>query len=210
MRLVLIGTEYAGKSTLAQALNVWGRTHGHHFHMDDHFTIPDNSLQTAEQRAAAWNLPALNKERFQRFQIYYHLRLLHKYDDIILVGFQIEEAIYGPRYYYPGMRLTQEYHRQVEDESPKDTILVLLTAWPEVLRARMAASPHEYQVVPDADVEAVQEAFEFEWRQSWFRHKIRIDTSDSTSADALRQTFLTEVNSHLRERDLLLVKAYKD
>ena len=61
-------------------------------------------------------LPGAIKERYQRFQVQYHVRLLHRYDDIILVGFHIEEAIYGPRYYYPGLEVT--YERQIEPEFP--------------------------------------------------------------------------------------------
>ena len=208
MRLILTGCEYAGKSTLANALKAWEADHGFHFHMDDHFTIPDASLRTDEEREAALHAPPMNKERFQRFQIFYHLRLLRQYDDIILVGFHSEEAVYGPRYYYPGGRLAQDYHRQVEAEAPKDTILCFLWAQPEVLRARMQRSPHRYPVVEPADVEEVQAAFEREFAACWLKHKFRIDTSD-LEPERLLDVFLQDVKSYLGERDLLLLHSYE-
>jgi thymidylate kinase len=208
VRLILTGCEYAGKTTLANALKEWERDHGFHFHMDDHFTVPDGSLRTDEERRAAIAAPAMIKERFQRFQIYYHLNLLHKYDDIILVGFHSEEAVYGPRYYYPGGRLAQDYHRQVEKEAPPDTILAFLWARPDILRARMQAAPHSYPVVQPDDVEDVQAAFEREFAASWLKHKFRLDTSDLASDRAL-PAFLAAVTSHLRERDLLLLQTYR-
>lgn len=207
MRLIITGCEYTGKSTLAAALHTWGASHGFHFHMDDHFTVPDASLRRPEEQQAAINAPPAMKERFQRFQIFYHLRLLHQYDDIILVGFHSEEAIYGPRYYYPGGRLSQDYHRQVEQEAPRDTLLAFLWARPEVIRGRMAAARHQYQVVPPEDVEAVQEAFEQEFRACWLKHKVRIDTSD-LAPELLLAAYLTTITSHLRERDLLLLQTY--
>jgi hypothetical protein len=207
MRLILTGCEYAGKTTLANALKAWEGSHGFHFHMDDHFTVPDNSLRTDEEREAALNLPPMNKERFQRFQIYYHLHLLHVYDDIILVGFHSEEAVYGPRYYYPGGRLSQDYHRQVEAEAPKDTIYCLLQARPDVLRARMEQSPHRYPVVKPDEAEEVQGAFEKEFAACWLKHKFRLDTSD-LAPDQVLGAFLKQAKSYLRERDLLLLRTY--
>jgi hypothetical protein len=205
MRLIITGCEYAGKSTLAAALHTWGPSRGFHFHLDDHFTVPDASLRREEEQRAALAAPPAMKERFQRFQIYYHLRLLHVYDDILLVGFHIEEAVYGPRYYYPDRGLPQNYHRQVEHEAPRDTILVLLWARPAVLRARMAAAPHRYQVVPADDVDAVQAAFEDEYRACWLKRKVRIDTSDLRD-DQLLDVFLAAARGYLPERDLLLLR----
>ena len=102
MRVVAVGCEYSGVSTLIDRIYAWGRERGINHHLDDHFTIPDAShLDEEEQRAMLDMLPAI-KERFQRFQIVYHVRLLHRYEHILMGGFHIEEAVYGPRYYYPG------------------------------------------------------------------------------------------------------------
>jgi thymidylate kinase len=207
MRVILTGCEYAGKSTLASTLHAWGQSHGFQYHMDDHFTVPDSSLRTEEERRYAQDAPPMMKERFQRFQIYYHLHLLQIYDDICLVGFHSEEAVYGPRYYYPGGRLSQDYHRQIATEFPRDTLLCALSARPEVIRERMRAAPHDYSLVPEGDVEEVLGAFEREFTASWLKRKFRLDTSD-LAPEEMVPAFLRAAKRHLRERDLLLLQAY--
>jgi len=208
MRLILVGCEYTGKSTLARALAAWGREHGKRFHLDDHFTIPDQQMVREEEQQAMLAAPPALKERFQRFQIYYHLRLLHVYDDIILVGFHIEEAVYGPRYYYPGRPLSQMYHRQIETEMPRDTLLVLLTAAPEVIRARLARDPHKHPVVAAPDVEEVQRQFEAEFAQSWLKRRVRLDTT-ALQPGQIVGAFLERVLPELNERDLLFLQALR-
>ena len=104
MRVIAVGCEYSGVSTLIDQVHQWGLSRGISHHLDDHFTIPDAyHLSDEEQLAMLAMLPAI-KERFQRFQIVYHVRLLHRYRDILLGGFHIEEKVYGPKYYYPGHR----------------------------------------------------------------------------------------------------------
>ena len=201
MRLILVGCEYAGKTTLADALHAWGQERGRRFHMDDHFTIPDE-LHGEEEQEAMLALPAAIKERFQRFQVQYHVHVLDINDDIILVGFHIEEVIYGPRYYYPGLKVT--YPRLIERQLPTDAILVLLTARPDVIRERMAAAPHRHPVVQPADVEEVQQQFEAEFAASWIRRKVRLDTSE-LAPDQILDRFLAVVRPQLDVRDLLLL-----
>jgi len=203
MRLIIVGCEYTGKSTLAHALVEWGQQHDIRFHLDDHFTIPDQQMvkDPAEWRLMTQLPPAL-KERYQRFQIYYHIHLLHEWDDIVLTGYHIEEHIYGARYYYPSEAHWLNYSRRIEKDLPEDTILLLLTSRPEVIHHRMQASPHEFQVVPPEDVEEVQRQFELEFNRSWLRRKMRLDTSDLAPTDLL-PAFLRRVRPHLNARDLL-------
>ena len=202
MRLVLIGCEYVGKTTLANALEAWGTERGRRFHMDDSdFSIPDELLLSEEEQRAMVALPPKLKERFQRFQVHYHLGVLARQEDCILGGFHIQEAIYGPRYYYPGLAVT--YQRQVEHEMPPDTVLVLLTAGPSVIRERMRATPHRYPIVPPDDVEEVEAQFEAEFKASWIRRKVRLDTSGLESRQILGR-FLEVVRPELSVKDLLL------
>lgn len=201
MRVILIGCEYAGKTTLANALEKWGLERGRKFHMDDHFSIPDEfHIAEEEQKAMVALLPAI-KERFQRFQNYYHLEVMANSEDIILAGFHIEESIYGPRYYYPGIEV--KYTRRLEPQMPQDTILVLLTADPDIIRARMEAAPHKYQLVPPSEVEEIQAQFEAEFTASWIKRKARLDTSDLKPEEILDR-FFEVVRPKLNERDLLL------
>ena len=67
----------------------------------------------------------------------------------------------------------------------------------------MNQAPHEYQVVPESDIEEVQEAFQFEYRRTWIRRKLTIDTSD-LSPDDLLPKFLADSIPHLDTRDLLI------
>ena len=209
MRLIVIGCEYAGKTTLIDGLDAWGKARGIAYHLDDHFSIPDQFFLSPEEQGAMVALPPAIKERFQRFQIYYHAgNVLHEYEDVLLGGFHIEEAIYGPRYYYPG-RAWPAYHRRIETAMPPDTILLLLTARPEVLRRRMAAAPHEYPLVGPDEVEAIGAAFEAEYRASWLSRRLSIDTSDLSPA-ALLSAFLDRVVPQLGERDLLRFQTLRE
>jgi hypothetical protein len=170
--------------------------------MDDHFSIPDEfHVGEDEQKVMVALLPAI-KERFQRFQNYYHLDVMANNEDIVLAGFHIEEVIYGPRYYYPDLPV--KYTRRLETKMPEDTILVLLTAGSDVIRKRMKADTHRYQLVQPAEVEEVQAQFEAEFRASWLKRKTRLDTSD-LKPDEVLDRFFEVVRPKLNERDLLLL-----
>jgi len=201
VRLILIGCEYAGKTTLVDALYAWGENRGIHFHLDDHFSIPDQFFLNADDQQAMLAMPPTIKERFQRFQIYYHIDVMANHSDVLLAGFHIEEAIYGPRYYYPG-HAWPPYQRRIESKLPGDSILLLLTASPDVIRERMRATPHQFSIVPPEDVETVSQQFEAEFRASWIERKLKIDTSDLQPQQIL-PTFLRQVRPFLDTRDLL-------
>ena len=199
MRLIAVGCEYSGVTTLIDGLYAWGNERGVHHHLDDHFTIPDAyHLDAEEQQGFIDMLPAI-KERFQRFQIVYHVRLMHKFDHILLGGFHIEEMVYGPRYYYPGISIAV---REYEPDMPDDAILVHLHARPEVIRRRMETAPHPRQLVPAEDVESILERFEEEVAQSWIHRKFAVDTSDLT-AEGLIEEFLARSVPYLNTRDAL-------
>jgi hypothetical protein len=206
MRLIAIGCEYTGKTTLFDGLMQWGDDHGIHHHLDDHFSIPDcQMLRSAEDQQTMNELPQVIKERFQRFQLAYHVRLINKYEHILLGGFHIEEGVYGPRYYYPEVGRIGEPPRRWETEMPEDTILVHLKASPEVIAERMARAPHAYPVVPGEDVQEILEAFQREYRETWIRRKIEIDTTELTP-ERLLDAFLKASEPHLNTRDMLIRK----
>ncbi len=119
MRIVAIGCEYTGKTILFQGLMAWGHDRGIHHHLDDHFSIPDcQMLKSKEDQETMRSLPQILKERYQRFQLAYHVRLINKYEHILLGGFHIEEYIYGPRYYYPDIGRIAETPRAWEVSRP--------------------------------------------------------------------------------------------
>ncbi|SVA58649.1 uncharacterized protein METZ01_LOCUS111503 [marine metagenome] len=199
MRVVVVGCEYTGVTTLIDGIYEWGNARGIHHHLDDHFTIPDGfHLSREEQGAMLEMLPAI-KERFQRFQMVYHVRLLHLFEHILMGGFHIEEMVYGPKYYYPGINIDV---REYEPEMPDDTILVHLTATADVVRTRMQSDPHTHQLVPSEDVTEILERFEEEVRHSWIKHKMKIDSSHLTP-EKLVSAFLEASKPHLNTRDML-------
>lgn len=128
--------------------------------------------------------------------------MISNFENCILGGYHIEEAVYGPRYYYPGRAVG--YAREVETKLPSDTILVLLTATPDVIRDRMQATPHTYQLVQSDEIEEVQRQFEQEFGASWIRRKVRLDTSDFPPEEILDR-FLDVIRPSLSTRDLILM-----
>ena len=202
MRVLAAGCEYSGVSTLLTALMNWGKERNINFHLDDHFSIPDHlHLEPEDQRAMVAMSPKL-KERFQRMQIGYHFGVLHRYQDCLFSGYHIEEAVYGGRYYYPGVATANPM--ACEPNIEPDTILVHLHARPEVIRTRMAADPHEYNLIREEDIPELQEEFARYCSQSSLIHRVTIDTSDLSPAQLL-ETFFARVKPQLPVRDLLLM-----
>jgi len=189
MNIIIIGCEYVGKTTLANNLVEWGKKRDFYFHIDDHFTIPDSSLPK-EDRDIMLTLSTHFKERFQRFQAIYHVRVMNQYRDSLEVGFYFEDTIYGPLYYgYDPHMLAVLHGRQLEKELPEDTILVLLTASPEVITKRMDADPHEYQVIKREDIPLLLEKFKEEFLSSGIHAKIEINT-DNLNPDQVLKEFM--------------------
>ncbi len=145
-------------------------------------------------------LPAI-KERFQRFQIVYHIRVLGRHQHCLLGGFHIEEAVYGPRYYYPGMSVEV---RQYEPELPDDVILVHLHARPEVIRQRMEIAPHPQPLVPSSDVDEILQRFREEVQQSW------IHRPSNCWPPSSRRWSPTHVGAVLLEQAWVLTKVKTD
>ena len=160
-------------------------------------------LRSNEDQETMNNLPQVIKERFQRFQLAYHVRLINKYEHILLGGFHIEEGVYGPRYYYPDIGRIGEPPRRWETEMPGDTILVHLKASTDTIEKRMEVAPHLFPVVLKADVQEILEEFQREYRETWIKRKFEIDTTDLTPEE-LMEAFLAESTSHLNTRDMLI------
>jgi len=212
MRVIVIGCEYSGKSTFARALKVWGENHGFMFHLDDHLTFPDSSLPKKD-RDVILKLSPVFKERYQRFQIIYHVRLLQQWRDAIEVGFYSEDDIYGYLYYgyeelmFGGARAKDfdiRRGRELEKEIPNDTILVLMKASPKVIEKRMEEAPQEYQVIKKEDIGTLLKKFDEEFQLSVFHAKISIDTSSLTPEQVLEE-FLVKARLYLTSEDQIRI-----
>lgn len=165
MNIILVGCEFAGKTTLANEIVEWSeRSLGGSSHFHDHFTIPSTELTGAAAHEYRKAHPQI-KEMFQRFMISYHVEpAFYSSPDHNLMGAHIEEAVYAPLYYgYGGedsgallrspegqrTELARHFDEQILERAP-ETVLVLVKASPEVIRQRMKEN-----VVPnDATVEA--------------------------------------------------------
>ena len=211
MRLIITGCEYTGKTTLVKAVAAWiERTMGKSlvpYH--DHFTIPNigHGELTDEEYEQVRALSPRLKMMIQNHQMLYHLNTSFFGDhDNIMVGFHIENAIYGPLYYgYEDDGTAEAIARNTEGhimEQASDMVMVMLKARPEVIARRMKDDPQLHGVLQEKDVEHVLKRFDEEFKASTIRYKFVLDTSDTTAEETFNQ-FVTEVQPLLRESDML-------
>ena len=161
MNIILVGCEFAGKTTLANEIVDWSeRNLGGSSHFHDHFTIPSTEL-TDEAGEEYKNAHPQIKEMFQRFMMSYHISEdFYKAPDHNLMGLHIEEAVYAPLYYgyggedsgaptrSPAGQRTEMARHTEEDilERAPHTVLVLVKASPEAIKQRMRTA-----TVPDGE-----------------------------------------------------------
>ena len=211
MRLIIVGCEYSGTTTLVDNIGAWversmGGTMGKH----DHWKVPEvsHSAHTKEENLAFLALSPALRESFQRYHMEYHMsRSFYADPHHVMVGFHIDEAVYAPLYY--GYGAPEEYGdrqrsaRRTEAEIlevARDTVLVHLKTSPEVIRKRMAAEPREFGPLKDKDVELVLKRFEEEYTRSFLRQKIEIDNTDLTPEETLAK-FVEQIQPHLTDGD---------
>ena len=215
MRLIIIGCEYAGKTTLVQQVHAWiERSMGPTivpYH--DHFTFPHitHGEMTDDEHEQVSALSPRLKAMVQNHQILYHLNSAFYADhDNIMVGFHIENAIYGPLYYgYEDDGTPEAIARNVEGhimEHARDTIMVLVKASAEVIASRMEENPQPVGALRREHIELVLRRFEEEHSRSLIRYKFALDTSTSTPEKTF-QEFLTNVQPLLRESDQIRILA---
>lgn len=210
MRLILVGCEYAGKTTLGNEITKWiGRTLGGGRTFHDHFTIPSPELEGGDRNLLTDATPRF-REMFQRYQINYHLHpAFYSEPDHMLTGFHIEEAVYAPLYYgYGGpgeyaerTALARAIDREIMETAP-DTVLILVKASQDVISRRMKESPHKVSLVQEKDIEYVLQRFEEEFSRSLIRRKIELDTCIATVQETLAE-FEEKIMPRLCDADRL-------
>ena len=99
MNIIMVGCEFAGKTTLADLVVGWcDRNLGGSSHFHDHFTIPSTELTGRASEEYRDAHPQI-KEMLQRFMISYHVSdSFYGNPDHNLMGAHIEEAVYAPLY----------------------------------------------------------------------------------------------------------------
>ena len=211
MRLILVGCEYVGKTTLANEIVKWiDRTMGGARGFHDHFTFPLSELGDEDQEELLRLSPQL-KEMFQRYMIEYHFHPSFDYSapDHNLVGFHIEEVIYAPLYYGYGGKGEYgdrtSFARAIEERimaKAPETVLVLLKASAEVITQRGRENPHKHGVVQEKDIAYILQRFEEEYQSSLIRKRFMLDTTTATVEETLKE-FVVQIEPHLISADRL-------
>ena len=215
MKLILVGCEYSGTTTLAHAIFKWGEEEmGAEFGLfHDHYKVPHTSghpptdhlseLNDDEQEQVLALAPKI-KELIQRHSMYYHIQphafldgRQHEqgfYPDYLMIGLHVEDTIYGRLYFdygregQPGDRgvVGPNIERAIMEHAP-DMVMVHVKAAPEVIARRMRENPHKRGVLREKDIPLVLEQFAGAYRKSMIRNKLELDTSTATVEETLRE-----------------------
>jgi thymidylate kinase len=215
MYLIVIGSEYAGKTTLITSVAKWleqqmGQSEFGAYMVHDHFVRPFREGDTEEAKQEAEyvaGMPPKLLEKYSRYMIDYHFGFFHD-DSNLLVNWYYGDAVYAPLYYGFGGKgqyadremMASWLDRKVMNDAPTTT-LVLMKAAPEVIRERKRQSPHPDCIVQDGDIERILERFEELFTASGIRRKFTLDTTDSTPESTMAE-FLKKVEPNFTDRDL--------
>ena len=211
MRLIVIGCEYAGTTTLTDNIAGWvERAMGGRMGKHDHWKIPEVSHKphTREENQGFLALSANLRESFQRYHMEYHLQPgFYGSPHHVMVGFHIDEAVYAQLYYgygghdeYSDRELTARHIEGAILTIAPDTVLVHLKASADAVRKRMKAERREFGLLKEEDIEHVLQRFAEEYDRSFLRQKIEIDNTDFTPGETLAE-FVEKIQPHLTEGD---------
>lgn len=215
MRLVIAGCEYSGTSTLTFAIDDWmHETIGVRFPLiHDHWKLPDTSGHpqadmTEDERQQVLALSSELKEMTQRHSLYYHVQANSwNGPDWMSIGLHIDDGVYGPMYYgYGGDGKPHDRKvvgQQVESSILRfapDVILVHVRASEDVIKRRMEDNPHPNSPVKAGDIPELLKRYEEACERSLFRHKITLDTSESSVEESVAE-FARKVEPFLTETD---------
>lgn len=222
MQLILVGCEFAGKRTLGRKIwEWWGEQAGvtvlpePHTAFHDHFVVPhvvhpaghESHKEQSEKDILNINPGLL--EHYQRYQIDYHfLPSFLNEPDHWLIDWYYGDAVYAPLYYGYGRRgeygdrrlMVRSWDLEVVERMP-NAVLVLISAAPDTIRARMRAHPKSPKsLLQEQDVEHVLGRFQEEFDQSLITQRFVIDTTGKTADEELRE-FTAQVEPYITPRD---------
>jgi len=220
MRIIMIGCEYAGKTTLGAEIAKWleenmGTPCGWH----DHFVLPFAEGSGSEVEKEAEQVLAMKPallEKYSRYMIDYHFNHAFYQDNHhLLVNWYYGDAVYAPLYYgYGGpdeyadrQAMARRYDVEIMSGAP-DTVLVLVKASAEAIRQRMAETPHPWCILKDQDVELVLQRFEEEYTRSGIRRRFTLDTSNTTVKETF-QAFLRQMEPHFTGKDQMALLTHE-
>jgi hypothetical protein len=226
MKLILVGCEYSGTTTLALGIDGWlkGLTGDGFRLIHDHWKIPHTSghlpgdtvnFLTAEEQGQVLGLSPKLKEMHQRHSLYYHTPNFPTDGNKLMIGYTIDDAVYGQMYFEYGRPTDPQDRRLVAPQVEKtmlrhdpDTVMVLLRADPDEIRRRMKAEPRENGVLHEEDIEHAVERFDQEFKYSLVSSKVTLDTTSSTPEDTLAE-FTEKIRPYLSDVDRSRIIAHK-
>jgi hypothetical protein len=213
----MIGSEYAGKTTLGNEIATWwkAQTGAPHAGFHDHFVVPHLvhvGEQTEAEEAQIEQLTPSLLEKFQRYNIEYHLGAGFMGDpDHWLIDWFYADAVYAPLYYgyggrgeYSDRQMVARWWEADAKSAMPDVILVLVKASPEAIKQRMRDDPHPKGVLKEQDVEFVLGRFQEEFNDSHIHRRFELDTTDATVEETLRE-FVRQIEPLLTDSDRLRI-----
>ena len=227
MKILMIGCEYSGTTTLAIEITKWitkvvgGNIHGaisFHDHMklvEGGHVNPEGLKERDEKETQEHiNFSPRHRQGYHHYMLAYHTAPGFFNDPHhLMTGMHIDDEIYGPKFKGYGedqsgtlRLLSRHFERDILSAGP-DTVLVLVKASPDVIRNRMKKSPHKYPLIKDQDVETVLSQFEYHFKQSRvgsLGRKIVLDTSELSASEALKE-FVVKIEPHLTDEDRLRI-----
>jgi thymidylate kinase len=222
MRIILIGSEYAGKSTLAGEITRWleenmgrGQFGGYGWH--DHFVVPYLSHPGPNAEEHAQQIRSMSPSLLQMHSIHmieYHMQMLAD-DHFLAINWYYGDAVYAPLYYgygrpgeYADVRWIARHSDAKIMKMAPDTVLVLVKATPAVIRKRMSENPRPDCILKDDDVDSVVQRFEEEYTMSLLRRRFTVDTSDASVQDTFKE-FLRCMEPHIPGADRMALIAHE-
>ena len=230
MRLVIIGCEYSGTTTLASSICRWAENAmGGKFEFHDHWKFPHIGFDPIDHSALVFDekeqkeilsLTPVMKEQAARYNLVAHEPTESTPADHILVGFHFDDTVYSSLYWAYGAGdevpfidggPRSDYSRDIEEKRMlkymPDCVLVLLKASPEIIAKRMQESPHKNGVLKKKDIDYVIQRFDEEYEASLITHKFTLDTSESTVEETLNE-FLESMDPFFTETDKLRINSH--
>ena len=230
MRLLVIGCEYAGKTTLARHVSRWmiDSMGLPYVRWHDHFVVPrldrhlivhaganapvvgkdESDLNTAEDEEQILSLRPMVLEQLQRHNVWRHLHPdVFREEDSLFVNHYYAEAVYAPLYYgygEPGSFADRPGRARAWDRElllrAPDTVLVLVECAPRLIRERMGLGRRPRCILRERDVERVTTLFREQFEASLIPAKFSLDTSDA-SADEVFAAFQRRMEPSLTDVD---------
>jgi hypothetical protein len=227
MKILMMGCEYSGTTTLAIEISKWiervvgGAIHGGlSFH--DHFKLIDDGhvgpggprAVSEDDRKESLAFSGRHRQSYKHYMMTYHTQPTFFADPHhLMIGMHFDDEVYGPKYLGYGQdqadflhRLSNHFELKILEYGP-DTILIQVKASPEAVRRRMRESPHPRALVQESDVEEILARFEALYQASnvgTLGRRFVLDTS-SASVEETMAEFVEKIKSRLSDTDRLRI-----